>query len=76
MADFDKNRVISDVLSHSGKGVHPRLILTEADFERIRTVDDPVYNAAKACAIEWADEFLETEPLEYNIPDGIRLLDV
>ena len=73
---FDKNRVIGDVLSHSGKHVHPRLILTEADFERIRTTDDPVYNAAKACAIEWADEFLETEPLEYNIPDGIRLLDV
>ena len=58
MKSFDKNRVIDDVLSHSGKHVHPRLILTEADFERIRTVDDPVYNAAKACAIEWADEFL------------------
>ena len=76
MKAFDKNRVIDDVLSHSGKHVHPRLILTEADFERIRVTDDPVYNAAKACAIEWADEFLGTEPLEYDIPDGIRLLAV
>ena len=69
-----KNRVIDDVLRHTGKGVHPRLILKEEDFERIRNTDDPVYNAAKADAIAMADRFMETEPLEYDIPDGIRLL--
>ena len=50
-----KNRVISDVLAHSGKKVHPRLILTTEDFDRIRSGDDPVYNAAKAEAMRVAD---------------------
>ena len=71
-----KNRVISDVIAHSGKKVHPRLILTEADFDRIRNTADPVYDYAKANAMKIADKFMEKKPLEYNIPDGIRLLDV
>ncbi len=71
-----KNRVINDVLSHTGKGVHPRLILTSQDFERIRNTSDPVYDAAKKDAIAMADKFMELPPLEYDIPDGIRLLAV
>ena len=71
-----KNRVISDVISHVGKGVHPRIILNEADFDRLRNTSDPVYNAAKARAIEVADKYMNEPVLEYDIPDGIRLLDV
>ena len=71
-----KNRVISDLLLHTGKGIHPRLILKESDFERIRNTPDPVYDAAKARVISLANEFLDKPVLEYNIPDGIRLLDV
>ena len=69
-----KNRVINDVISHSGKGTHPRLILTNEDFKRIRETDDPVYNAAKKEAFRVADYFMEQPLLEYEIPDGIRLL--
>ena len=70
-----KNRVISDVLSHSGKNVHPRLILTESDFKRIREAkDDPVYTAAKAEVMRVADYFMTQPLLNYEIPDGIRLL--
>ena len=69
-----KNRVIDDVISHSGKGTHPRLILTGEDFERIRNGNDPVYNAAKASVMEKADYFMTQPLLEYEIPDGIRLL--
>ena len=69
-----KNRVISDVLAHSGKKVHPRLILTTEDFDRIRSADDPVYNAAKAEAMRVADYYMDQPLLEYEIPDGIRLL--
>lgn len=67
---------INDVIKHSGKKVHPRLILTDADFKRLRECDDPVYDAARKNTISTADGFLDKEPLEYNIPDGIRLLAV
>ena len=66
-----KNRVINDVLAHSGKKVHPRIILTAKDFERIKNGNDPVYNAAKASVMERAAFFMKEPVLEYNIPDGI-----
>ena len=69
-----KNRVINDVLAHSGKKVHPRLILTNEDFKRIRESDDPVYTAAKAEAMRVADYYMDQPLLNYEIPDGIRLL--
>ena len=69
-----KNRVINDVLSHTGKGVHPRLILTGADFKRIREGNDPVYTLAKKEVMRVADYYLTQPLLEYEIPDGIRLL--
>ena len=69
-----KNRVISDVLAHSGKGVHPRLILTSEDFKRIKDGDDTVYNAAKKEAFRVADYYMNEPLLNYEIPDGIRLL--
>ena len=69
-----KNRVINDVLAHSGRYAHPRLILRKADFDRIRSTDDPVYNAAKAEVMRVADYFMTQPLLEYEIPDGIRLL--
>ena len=71
-----KNRVISDVISHSGLGGHPRIILTESDFDRIRTVDDPIYVAGRAYVISVADSLLDKPLLVYEIPDGIRLLQV
>jgi hypothetical protein len=69
-----KNRVINDLLSHSGKHTHPRLILTGEDFARIRETDDPIYNASKAEVMRVADYFMDQPLLNYEIPDGIRLL--
>ena len=71
-----KNRVIDDVIRHSGKGVHPRIFLTDADFERIKASDDPVYEAAKKSTFAEADKYLEAPLLKHDIPDGIRLLAV
>lgn len=71
-----KNRVIDDVIAYSGNKVHPRIILTKADFDRVRESDDPIYVAARINTIRMADGFLNTEPLAYDIPDGIRLLAV
>lgn len=75
-AEAMKKRVIDDVLAHSGKGVHPRIFLNEADFERIRTSSDPVYSIGRCYVIEVADKFLDAPLLVYRIPDGIRLLQV
>ena len=69
-----KNRVINDLLSHSGKHTHPRLILTGEDFARIRETDDPIYNVSKAEVMRVADYFMDQPLLNYEIPDGIRLL--
>ena len=69
-----KNRVINDLLSYSGKHTHPRLILTGEDFARIRETDDPIYNVSKAEVMRVADYFMNQPLLNYEIPDGIRLL--
>ena len=69
-----KNRVISDVIAHSGKKVHPRLILTKDDFKRIKECEDSVYTPAKAEVIRVADYYMTQPLLNYEIPDGIRLL--
>ena len=71
-----KNRVINDVLQHTGKGVHPRIFLTASDFEMLRESNDPVFVAAKRMTISEADQYMEMPLLKYEIPDGIRLLDV
>ena len=71
-----KRNYIEDVISHSGKGVHPRIILTAEDFERIRTTDDLVYNEAKRIVMAEAESYMNKPVLEYDIPDGIRLLQV
>lgn len=71
-----KNRVIEDVILHTGKGVHPRILLTNEDFDRIRQTSDPVYEAAKASMMAYAERYMREPVLNYEIPDGIRLLDV
>ena len=71
-----KNHIINDVISHSDKNTHPRIILTENDFKRIREGDDIVYVNGRKEVIKRADEFLDKPLLVYEIPDGIRLLQV
>ena len=71
-----KNRVIDDVIAYSGKGTHPRIFLTQSDFDRIKNTADVVYDAAKKSVFEAADKFMNEPLLVYQIPDGIRLLQV
>lgn len=60
---------------------HPRLIFTEEKLAAIRgelsdPEGDPVYKRIFEKLIRHADRFLGEPPTEYNIPDGIRLLEV
>ncbi|MBR3680813.1 MAG: heparinase II/III family protein [Clostridia bacterium] len=71
-----KHNFLGDLLRHTGAKVHPRIFLTASDFDRIRTSDDPIYAAGRANVIKKADELMGKPLLEYNIPDGIRLLAV
>ena len=71
-----KHDFLGDLLRHTGAKVHPRIFLTAADFDRIRTSDDPIYAAGRANVIKAADAFMEKPLLHYDIPDGIRLLAV
>ena len=74
-------QVLKDVLFHTG-GAHPRLMLTAADFARLRGEAGTVYRAGRENVLRRADALIEKaedgsyrDPLcTYRIPDGIRLL--
>ena len=54
---------------------HPRIIMTESDFERLRENREVgAYKAMLDTVFEKADEILEKPVSEYVIPDGVRLL--
>ena len=58
---------------------HPRLIFTADKFAAIRSQladpkGDPVYKKLYEKLLHHADRFLCEPPIEYHIPDGIRLL--
>lgn len=60
---------------------HPRLILTQQDFDKIRSEltkpdGDTVYKAIFKHLKGYADRFLNEAPSKYEIRDGIRLLEV
>ncbi len=71
-----KRLVINDVISHSGKNAHPRIMLTAKDFALIAESDDPIYVNGRQSLIEEARAILDEPLLEHVIPDGIRLLAV
>ncbi len=71
-----KKNIVEQVISHSGKLGHPRIMLTEEGFERIRRSDDLIYRRGMSIVIERADAYLAKDVKPYNIPDGIRLLQV
>ncbi len=68
-------RILSDVRARWKKGEHPRLVLTAADFERLkknREVGD--YKILIGNVLIKANAMLDEPLCEYLIPDGIRLL--
>ena len=54
---------------------HPRLIMTEADFARLREKrGEGAYKTMLDKTIAEADKILDLPPRKYEIPDGVRLL--
>lgn len=75
--EIDGHLIMNDILAKSGQNVHPRLMLTSNDFDRIRAnKNSGAYKIMTDYAISLANSYLAKAPLEYNIPDGIRLLEV
>ncbi len=68
-------KILADVSARYKKGEHPRLILTEKDFERIRkNRNGGDYKIMVDNIIANAELFLTLPMPTYDIPDGIRLL--
>ena len=71
-----KERIYEDYINGSFAGVHPRLVATEADFERLKR--EIKENAHKARwfrqLIEFCDELKDKPVLRYELRDGVRLL--
>lgn len=57
---------------------HPRLYLDAADFKTLkrRVADEPVMKRMADRLIDRAEKLLKRDPVEYEIPDGKRLLAV
>ncbi len=71
-----RKNIVEQVVSHSGKFGHPRIMLTARDFDRIRGGDDVIYREGMKNIIRRADGYLERDVVPYNVPDGIFLLQV
>ncbi|MBQ4630055.1 MAG: heparinase II/III family protein [Clostridia bacterium] len=69
----DKEKILNDYISSVKRGVHPRVIMTEDDFEKIRTSDDSVINSKKSILMSYADSYLSSPELIYELRDGVRL---
>lgn len=71
-----KEKILSDYRSGKLSGVHPRLVATEEDFERLRR--EVKENKHKArwfkSLIEFCDDMKDKQTLRYELRDGVRLL--
>lgn len=72
----DKERLFEDYKKSKLCGVHPRLVATKEDFDRLRR--EVKENEHKARwfkrLIEFCDGMKDKEPLRYELRDGVRLL--
>ena len=70
-------KVISDMIGKHGENAHPRIIMTNDKFARLRSHKND--GSTTAVLLEKlkqeADSKLGAEVLKYEIPDGIRLLE-
>ncbi len=75
MSDMNyRNDIVRGVIEHSGKCAHPRIMLTQKDFDRIRESEDIIFREGMKNILSRAEEFMGAELTPYVIPDGIRLL--
>lgn len=76
--DFiDGEQVISDMIEKYGMNAHPRIIMTDEKFAKLKKhIGD---NSVTAVLLEKlrgeADRIMEQPVCQYEIPDGIRLLE-
>ena len=71
-----KDKLYADYKSSPLCGVHPRLLATEADFERLRGEVKENYHKARwyKQLLELCEEIKDKEILRYELRDGVRLL--
>lgn len=74
---IDGKQVISDMIEKNGMYAHPRIIMSKERFEKLKTsIND---GSVTAILLEKlrneADRLLDTPVSQYEIPDGIRLLE-
>ncbi len=76
--DFiDGEQVIRDMIGKNGMNAHPRIIMTEEKFAKLKTHigDDSVTAVLLEKLRGEADWIMEQPVCQYEIPDGIRLLE-
>ena len=76
--DFvDGEQVLNDMIAKNGEKAHPRIIMTEDKFEKLGNSigEDSVTGVLLEKLRAEADRLLRTPVAEYDIPDGIRLLE-
>lgn len=70
-------QVIRDMIEKNGMNAHPRIIMTEEKFAKLKTHigDDSVTAVLLEKLRGEADRIMEQPVCQYEIPDGIRLLE-
>lgn len=73
----DGKQVISDMIEKNGMYAHPRIIMSKDRFEKLKTSinDDSVTAILLEKLRNEADILLDVPVSQYEIPDGIRLLE-
>ncbi len=73
----DGKQVISDMIQKNGMYSHPRIIMSEEKFTKLRNYigTDSVTGILLGKLRNEADRILKTSVCQYEIPDGIRLLE-
>ena len=74
---IDGEQVISDMIDKNGMYAHPRIIMSEEKFAKLKASigDDSVTAILLEKLRNEADRILTIPVAEYEIPDGIRLLE-
>lgn len=76
-AFIDGEQVISDMIEKNGMYAHPRIIMSEEKFSKLKTNigDDSVTGILLDKLRSEAERHLNEPVSQYEIPDGIRLLE-
>lgn len=74
---IDGSHVISDMIDKNGMYGHPRIIMTDEKFAKLRShIGDGSVTATLLAKLQYeADRLIDKPVSEYEIPDGIRLLE-